>query len=152
MTISLLCPSEQWGVLVRELLAARQPLRLRLRGSSMYPVIHNHDIAHIQPVSPGDIEPGAVVFYVVGQHPIIHRVVRQRDDHNKPHFLICADASGKGHWVAAEQIFGKVVAIERNGRTLSLQGWRGQMWGWRFSRLWRGASAVKQALMTHHRR
>lgn len=115
----------------------------------MYPVIHNNDIAHIQPASPNEIGPGAVVFYMVNQRPIVHRIVRRRYADGKPSFLICSDFSGKGYWVGAENVFGSVMAIERNGRTMSLQGWRGQIWGWAFSRLWRTLSAVKQKLIAN---
>jgi hypothetical protein len=61
-------------------------------------------------------------------------------------YLICADFSGGGNWVPAKSIFGKVIAIERNGCTLSFRGWRGRLWGWWGSRLWCKLSTMRRFL------
>ncbi len=138
----LACPNEQWGELAGELLAAGREVRLRLRGSSMYPLIHDQDIAYLRPINPARARCGAVVLYMVDKRPIVHRIVRRRRAGDALCFLICGDFNRHGHWVAADTVIGQGTCVERDGKMLSLSGWRGQWWGWAFSRLWRGASQL----------
>ena len=137
--------------LIYELLVARKSLRLRLRGGSMYPAICDNDIAYIQPVYPKAIRPGMIVLYMVDKRPIVHRILRQRESGGIREYLICPELARGGDWIPAENILGKVTAVERNGRIFSLQGWRGQLWGWVFSRMLHRTNQYRRALLTKFR-
>lgn len=130
----MLCPLGDLRVLGQELLERGHLVRLRVRGQSMRPAIRDGQVLWLSPATVSSLQRGDVVLYVQATgRPIIHRIVHRRYSAGEWHFFIAADyASVAGEWVLAAQVLGRVVALERAGRRISLEGWRGRLWGWAF--------------------
>ena len=81
----------------------------------MRPAICHGDMLTIRPVAPSDITQGSVAVYRRFDRLLAHRVVRiDADDSGAPVFVLRGDAaSGCDAPVAASQILGEVVRVER---------------------------------------
>jgi len=139
MSIMLEDSVEFWS-LAKSLLESGHALRFRARGGSMRPVIRHGDALTIQPVNPGEIEVGEVVFYRhANGRVLVHRVTKRVEQGGVTRFLIQGDAFDQPDGLAqAEQILGKVVRVEQGdapGRSQST--WLAGMcygllaWSWR---------------------
>jgi Peptidase S24-like len=128
----LLYPLEEWIALAGELLQCDHTVRLRVRGRSMHPAIRDGEVVWIAPVMGEGLRVGQVVlFRGTNGRPIIHRIVSRQQAGGGWRFLIASDyASVPGEWVSAAQILGRVVALERTGRRIALDGLTGRVWGW----------------------
>jgi signal peptidase I len=96
----------------------------------MHPTIRDGEVITVAPVAPSDVKEGDIVLYLVDSKVFAHRVVgiqRKEDDEtaqsatpNSHHlFILRGDASGGGDDpVAPEEVLGKVVSVERAGRTI----------------------------------
>jgi signal peptidase I len=95
----------------------------------MYPSILNGDEITVEPIKPEAIEIGDIILYRDQENLIAHRVVKiefKNDIHNHAQssvlspqscFILRGDARPVcDDPVAAEQVLGKVVLIETNGR------------------------------------
>jgi len=114
-----------------ELLRRRQCVRFRAPGLSMHPTIKEGQTITVAPISPLDIKRGDILLYILGRKIIAHRVVsiekKKSDSSNQPSkfcsrlFLLRGDASTIcDEPVEAQQILGKVVFVERDGRSINL--------------------------------
>jgi len=114
-----------------ELLRRGQCVRFRAPGLSMHPTIKEGETITVIPISSFDIKRGDILLYLVGKKVIAHRVVgiekKKSDSSNQPSkfssrlFLLRGDASPiHDEPVEAQQILGKVVSVERNGRSINL--------------------------------
>jgi signal peptidase I len=82
----------------------------------MHPSIKNEDIITVVPIAPSGVKVGDVILYRTAQNVIAHRVVRIKKNKGTPHFILRADALGASkEQVAASQVLGKVVFVERSG-------------------------------------
>jgi len=98
-----------------DLLSRGYSVRFRASGTSMGPAICHGDVLTVGPVAPSGITPGSVAVYRRFDRMIAHRVVRIDADHSgAPVFVLRGDAaSGCDAPVAASQILGEVVKVER---------------------------------------
>jgi signal peptidase len=105
----------------REVVSEGPSWRAKSRGESMYPLIKNGDTLLIEPMKAEEVNPGDIVIYRVPSGSFIaHRFIKR----NSSGSLITNGDSMRQYdkLVAEEQVFGKVVQIERNSRVLKLEG------------------------------
>jgi signal peptidase I len=90
----------------------------------MYPTICNGDLIIVEPKEPSDVCVGDIILYYHENGVVAHRVIRvQTPQSSVPStqdlFILRGDAAIKDDDpVGSEQILGKVVSIERNGRRI----------------------------------
>jgi signal peptidase I len=112
-----------------DLLSRGYSVRFRPGGHSMHPTIRDGEAVTVEPVDPGKVKRGDIVLYRTAGGVIAHRVtlIERRED--KPEvFHLRGDASTSlDAPVRAEQILGRVVSVERTGRTISLVNLRAKM-------------------------
>ena len=107
---------------VAELLSRGCRVRFRAEGASMRPTIRGGETITIEPVS--EIKMGDIALYRADRGLIAHRVVGIRNGNgNAPLFLTRGEAAGSTEEAVEEQqVWGKVVAVERNGQSIDLGG------------------------------
>ncbi|MDP2659421.1 MAG: signal peptidase I [Dehalococcoidia bacterium] len=116
-----------------EILKLGHRVRIPTIGTSMYPHIRFGEVIHIETVDIAGLVVGDIVVYTSGRRMVAHRVIRMRKDAEGPFVLAKGDSFHVfDHPVRAEQVIGKVVAIERNGRTRRL----GSSWRRVLARIW----------------
>jgi signal peptidase I len=107
-----------------ELLRQGYKVKFGAPGDSMYPTIHDGDLITVQPIKPSKVVVGDIILYRHVNGVTAHRVIDikapQSSDLSPQHlFTLRGDAAIVfDDPVHADQILGKVVSIERNGRTL----------------------------------
>lgn len=105
----------------KDIFSRGESVRFRVRGGSMYPFIRDGDIVEVEPVDGKIIGEGDVIFYhTAGERMSIHRVLKKiyRDDMTI--FMTKGDSiPGFRENVIAENVLGRVSAIERGGRRIS---------------------------------
>jgi len=137
--------------LAREELAQGSPIRLRVSGSSMAPLIEQGDVVLVRHVNFGDLRRGDLILVEQGGAFLTHR-------------LVAADAHGvrtKGDNashadlpVVPQDVLGRVVGVEKSGRTIELDGGRWPMvnrllglLGWCEVKVFAAGRRVKMALV-----
>ena len=137
--------------LASELLSRGAPLRIKARGGSMLPFILDGDVVLVGPAGNSEILVGDVLCYEISPGRLfLHRVIRRDGER----FVIKGDALDFIDLVSPAQVLGKVVAIERHGKTrrLDTARWRNRVIAFfspllprllspaiRLRRLWKGA-------------
>ena len=103
-----------------ELLSRGFSVRFRAPGDSMRPVIRDGERITVKPVEPSDIIPGDIILYRYSGSMVAHRVVRiEKKDSTVHRFILRGDALGASdEAVGIQQILGKVVSVERSGRSI----------------------------------
>ena len=90
----------------------------------MKPTIREDETIIVEPITPLEVRKGDIILYSNDTGVIAHRVVHilKKDTIRRPEsFILRGDASiADDKPVAAEQILGKVISVERNGRTMDL--------------------------------
>jgi signal peptidase I len=107
-------------------------VRFRAPGYSMYPTILHEDVITVEPIKPEAIKVGDIALYHSENSVIAHRVLKienKSDIHTDSQssalspqscFILRGDARPVGdNPINAEQILGKVVSVERNGRCIN---------------------------------
>jgi signal peptidase I len=90
----------------------------------MYPTICDGDLIIVEPQNPSDVCVGDIILYYHENGVVAHRVINiqvpQSSVLSTQHlFYLRGDAAIKDDApVSSEQILGKVVSIERNGRRI----------------------------------
>jgi len=109
-----------------EILRSGKSIRFRAPGRSMYPTIKPDETITVKPMVPSAVHVGDIVLYRREEKVIAHRVVRIEQGHNDVlRFIMRGDASTICDTpVAAEEILGRVVSVERTGRRIDLYGRR----------------------------
>src|SRR5215211_3624562 len=99
----------------RELLLGGYPIRFCANGQSMKPTIKDGEVIIIEPVEPANIKRGDIIFYRTKCGVIAHRVVDiKREAGEQATFILRGDsAAASDSPVAANEILGRVVAVER---------------------------------------
>jgi len=133
--------------LTTELLSRGTTVRFRPSGRSMYPSIREGELITVEPVAPRDVKLADIVLYRLDRGTqssvlspqsssglIAHRVVGSSPTQSSvlsPHhfFLLRGDASlSCDQPVAAHQILGRVIGVERDGRSVALTTWGAKIW------------------------
>ena len=123
-------------------IAAGRPVRFRLKGNSMFPLLRNgKDVVVLEKCPADSLQPmDVVLFRYRGKH-VLHRIIRREGE-----WLLI---QGDGSMVAKEEctvddVVGKVVQICRpSGKILAVDSWQ-----WRLpSRLWRGLGFLRTWLL-----
>jgi len=104
--------------LSRDILEKGKSVRFQAKGWSMRPFIQDGDFIVVNPIENSSIKTGDVVFYLTTENKIIvHRVIRKYKKKGRMTVLIKGDASfSSPEKVEIQNVLGKVVAVERNGR------------------------------------
>jgi len=118
---------------VESLLAAGVQVRVRAAGRSMLPTIRNGECLVIAPVAQRAIERGDVLLFETWRGLLAHRVLAIEIGHDGARrFTLRGDASlDSDRPVLAAAVVGRVVGVERAGRTRSLAvmgGDLGRLW------------------------
>jgi signal peptidase I len=109
--------------LASELLRRAAPLRIKARGGSMLPFILDGDVVLVAPSGKSEILVGDVICYEKSPGRLfLHRVIKRDGER----FVTKGDALAFTDVVIADQVLGRVVAIERRGRVrrLDTTRWR----------------------------
>ena len=135
-------PNNTFFALVEEEIAQGKPVRFRLKGNSMFPLLRNiKDSVILEKCSTDNLKPMDVVLFRYQGTYVLHRIIQRRGDD----LLI----QGDGSIVATEQctiddVVGKVTHVCRSsGKVVSVENWK-----WRLpSRLWRCSNFLRRFLL-----
>jgi len=102
--------------LIVDLLARGHAVQFRARGDSMYPVIRDDDLLHVEPSQP--IARGDVVLVLAERGLTAHRVISRRGT-----TLVTRgdNAPAPDDPCDAAQVLGKVLYAERDGRHVNVR-------------------------------
>ena len=118
--------------LTTELLSQGTTVRFRPSGRSMYPSIREGELITVEPVVASDVTLGDIVLYRSQRGLIAHRVVGSSPTQSsvlRPHFFLRGDSSlSLDEPVTARQILGRVVGVERDGRSVALASRGAKVW------------------------
>ena len=129
--------------LMTELLRQGSSVRFRALGASMQPTIEDGELITVAPMASARIKRGDILLYQNERGVFAHRVVGRVGD--CPHFLLRGDAAVScDPPVLRDQIIGRVVAVQRGGRSLALD--RRLMNLLRLTRLWLSKSSAFRLL------
>jgi signal peptidase I len=117
-----------------DLLKRGHRVRFRAKGNSMHPTIRHGEAIVVEPVSAAEVKTNDIALYRTERGVVAHRVIRRADPwvgltttrdeagaSSGPTFITRGDAAGDpDEPVSPEQILGKVVAVERRGRSIGL--------------------------------
>jgi hypothetical protein len=99
---------------VDSLLEAGLSVRFRAGGRSMTPTVLDGEYLIVSPVDPAQVGRGDIVLCQTRRGPIAHRVCEiQTDADNSKRYVLYGPA-------AARQLRGRVIAVERGGKQMSL--------------------------------
>ncbi len=105
-----------------ELLRDGYPIRFRASGQSMKPTIKDGEIIIIEPVNAENINRGDIILCRMERGVIAHRVMAiEHEGSKQPRFILRGDsATSDDQAIAASDILGRVVGVERGGRAVNL--------------------------------
>jgi hypothetical protein len=113
------CTSPYSDILTREILTQGYSLRVKGRGISMYPFVRTGDTLLIEPKNMNELRIGDIIFIRrAADHYVAHRLVKKINATiliTKGDNLPYIDEP-----VPVDQVFGRVVSVERNGSLQSL--------------------------------
>lgn len=109
-------------------IAGGRPVRFRLKGWSMFPLLRDgRDEVVLYPCTEDELQPMDVVLFRHNGRHVLHRIIRREDS--------LLYIRGDGSFVARElctvtDVVGKVrFVIRPSGRVLSVNGWRWRLPG-----------------------
>lgn len=105
-----------------ELLRQGQRVRFKAPGQSMHPTIREGEAITVKPAAASAVRKGDIILYSFKRGFIAHRVRRiLRGRAGSPCFITRGDASDAAECaVAAKQVLGKVISVERGGRSIDI--------------------------------
>jgi signal peptidase I len=114
---------------IREIFIAQlrkgNSIRMIIKGRSMHPFINRNDIVTVKPIKFDQAKIGDIIACTrsVEHSFTAHRLIRKRRDAQGREFLFTkGDVSIHGDFpVYPEDIYGKVITIERNGKSINLE-------------------------------
>jgi signal peptidase I len=121
-TTMISCTSAAFTELSAEVLRSGWSIRFRAHGNSMTPLLRDGDILLVQPAERGPLRPGEIVLCSLNpNHVVVHRIIRYARHNNSDRFLVQGDqASTPDGWFSSDQIFGRLVEIEREGHCIQM--------------------------------
>lgn len=133
--------NDQFFAWVEAEIAEGNPVRFRLKGQSMFPLLRNErDVVVLHPCKEELRPMDVVLFRYRGMH-VLHRIIRREGDK--------LWLQGDGSYVAREEcttadVVGVVRAIIRpSGKQISVDSWR-----WRYpSRWWRSLGVLRAPML-----
>ena len=106
----------------QELLQSGYSVQFRAHGGSMHPTIRDGELVTVAPVYARSLGPGDVVLYQTAEGVIAHRLVRVAEIAGRARYVCRGDSVATDDApVEAGAILGRVVTIERGGRSRTLQ-------------------------------
>jgi signal peptidase I len=121
---SIPCTSSEFAELAVALLQAGKALRFHARGTSMNPLVRDGDVLLVWPVDARSVRVGDIILgsSAPGQ-VVVHRVVRRLSASTGHSFVLQGDQAAQPDGLVAEAlVYGKLVAIERDGAHLAVDG------------------------------
>jgi hypothetical protein len=112
---------DRFSAVVDSLLDAGLSVRFRAGGRSMTPTVHDGEYLIVAPIEAAQV--GDIAFCQTRRGPIAHRICRiQTGADNSKQYVLYGDASLESDLpVAAHQLRGRVVGVERGGKQMSLR-------------------------------
>ena len=108
-----------------EQLKEGRTIRMNIKGNSMHPFIKRSDTVTVKPIKFEETRIGDIVAYTRSiEHGFtVHRAIKKRRDKEGRKYLFTkADANIHGDFpVYPEDVYGKVITIERNGKSIDLE-------------------------------
>ena len=122
---AVLCEGTDFEGLLVHLLGDGIAVRFRARGTSMHPAVRDGDILRVHPIEHTVVHLGDIVLYCTPHNGIVvHRAVGISTHGEETILLVKGDASGTPDpRVPQSQVLGRVVSIERRGRTIVPRSW-----------------------------
>ena len=107
-----------------DLLREGYGVRFRAPGHSMHPTIRDGEMVTVEPLKATRVRRGDIILYRTKSGLIAHRVMLIESKEDEAYvFHLRGDASTSFDApVSAEQILGRVVAVERDGHRIALTG------------------------------
>jgi len=106
--------------LSKDIFRRGKSIRFQARGWSMRPFIRDGDFMVVSPIENSSIKTGDVVFCITTENKVIvHRVIKKykKDKDKRIIMFIKGDATfSSPEKVEMQNVLGKVVAVEKNGR------------------------------------
>jgi len=106
--------------LSKDIFRKGKSIRFQAKGWSMRPFIRDGDFIVVSPIEDSSIKTGDVVFYLTTENKVIvHRVIKKykKDKDNRIMMFIKGDAAfSSPEKTEMQNVLGKVIAVERNGR------------------------------------
>jgi signal peptidase I len=117
------CQAEEFSDLSRSLLAQEIGVWFTARGSSMNPTVRDGDRLRVVPVAERDVKQGQIVLLQTpGGRVVAHRIRRIGRESGRRLLTLRGDSLRRDDGVApCTQVLGRIVAIERGGRTIDLE-------------------------------
>ena len=152
----LQCRSSVLSALSSEILGKGHRLRFQAHGWSMTPFVRDGDVLEVMPASGMELQPGDVVFRRTSTGGMVaHRLITRRRCDGQEILFTKGDAARRlDAPVSAEDIVGKVVAIERDGKRVDLEAfparWLNRLQGWisyAETVIWQWGRQLKRRLM-----
>jgi hypothetical protein len=125
-------PPGRFSEVACELLARGHAIRFRAPGSSMAPAILDGETITVEPVRPPEVRMDDIVLYSAEGRMIAHRVVGIVAQASAfagaaPAFIVRGDSAGGTEVVALDKVLGRVLSVERQGRSVDLTKRRARM-------------------------
>ena len=119
--VTVNCASAEFSDLSAEILARGALLRFRAQGDSMRPFIRGGDILVIAPIEGEQARAGDAILFRQGNRLLVHRLLGRSGEGGNTLIL-----KGDAHLrpdrpLGADQVLGRVTALERAGRTVDVE-------------------------------
>lgn len=118
------------AVLLKEVLEKENEVKLRVSGVSMFPFLRKGDSLLAKGADCGQIRVGNIILYYDEGGICCHRVFSKKNGNIR----VKADANVCAEPLVSEDFIGKVVAIERKGKTIRIDNTLGYLRGLFISR------------------
>jgi len=118
--------SDLFADAMHEALTSGALVRFRAEGTSMYPTIRDGEVVTIAPIACGEIVRGDVLMCRHSERFLTHRVVAVNDftgcDGDRVFHLRGDAKAACDAPVAAVNVVGRVISVDRNGRVIPMSG------------------------------
>jgi len=99
----------------------------KIISGSMYPLIDINDKVLVKRIFPSEVRLGDIILFKNDDVLVMHRVIKIEERNGRMMILQKGDASNYASMITPEMILGKVKAIEKKGKILSLDSGRGKV-------------------------